>query len=343
MHYLRQLPALFSVLAIILACAGCSLFPDVRHRPRFHNPFPQLKRVAVLPFYNQSDEPTLDVDQATAAYYAELQAIPGFEVLPTNVVANQWRGYLQYVLKQPDQGLNGAMFQAFARDLGVDAVVVGAITDYTPYYPPRLALTVHWYAANPGFHPIPPGYGLPWGTRGEDKISRWAVQESEAELARQQLATQSPVVPSPNPALTTKPTANDSQVEAVQGTGEVCAEGMMQPVDSNMMPLPGWPDPSGLIPPSPQAIRPNFVPQSEPVLSHTRIYHGTDLDVTERLATYFDIRDDARFGGWQSYLTRSEDFVRFCCHMHITDMLEVRGGRDESDLILRWPLNRYSR
>ena len=46
-------------------------------------------------------------------------------------------------------------------------MVVGAVTDYSPYYPPRMALHVEWYAANPNFHPIPPGYGLPWGTPEE--------------------------------------------------------------------------------------------------------------------------------------------------------------------------------
>ena len=41
---------------------------------------------------------------------------------------------------------------------------VGSVTDFEAYYPPRMAMTVHWYAANEGFHAIPPGYGLPWGT-----------------------------------------------------------------------------------------------------------------------------------------------------------------------------------
>ena len=30
--------------------------------------------------------------------------------------------------------------------------IVGAVTDYSPYYPPRMGLAVNWYAANPGFH-----------------------------------------------------------------------------------------------------------------------------------------------------------------------------------------------
>jgi hypothetical protein len=90
-------------------------------------------------------------------------------------------------------------------------------------------------------------------------------------------------------------------------------------------------------------VSPEPRPQAEPVLSQTRLYHGHDTNFTERLASYFAIRDDARFGGWQAYLQRSDDFIRFCCHLHITEMLEARGGRDETDLILRWPIGRYER
>src|SRR5690606_26940501 len=52
-----------SCLLALLACcllSGCALIPDISEQPQYHNPFPQLSRVAVLPFNNLSDEPTLD-------------------------------------------------------------------------------------------------------------------------------------------------------------------------------------------------------------------------------------------------------------------------------------------
>jgi TolB-like protein len=61
---------------------GCNFIPDVRHKPQYHNPFPQIQKVAVLPFTNQSDDPTLSGSRVSAAYYTELQSIPGFEVMP---------------------------------------------------------------------------------------------------------------------------------------------------------------------------------------------------------------------------------------------------------------------
>lgn len=171
---------------VLLGAPGCSLIlPDVSHEPVVHNPFPQLNKVAIAPFFNQSDEPTVDGRRFALAYFAELQAIPGFEVVPLGVVENA------IIENQVDLSHPGEA-RRLANILGVDAVVIGSVTDYTPYYPPRCGLRVEWYAANTGFHEIPPGYGLPWGTPQEEYIPAPLVFESEFALAKAQLATQTP-------------------------------------------------------------------------------------------------------------------------------------------------------
>lgn len=76
-------------------------------------------------------------------------------------------------------------------------------------------------------------------------------------------------------------------------------------------------------------------------MSHTRVYHGNDAQLTRRLEAYVYALDDARHGGWQGYLVRSHDFVRFCCHLHITEMLAARGGAGKSRVVWRWPIGRY--
>ena len=78
-------------------------------------------------------------------------------------------------------------------------------------------------------------------------------------------------------------------------------------------------------------------------MTHTRLFHGHDSEFTEQLANYYYFRDDARFGDWQGYLQRSDDFIRFCCHLHITEMLTARGGAGESRVVWRWPIRRYER
>src|SRR5262249_31332114 len=135
---------------LLVGCLGCSLIPTVAHQPVVHNPFPQLSKVAVAPFFNLSSEATVDGRQFALAYFNELQLVPGFEVVPVGVVEKTIETY-QLSLDSPEDA------RKLAQILGVDAVVIGAVTDFTPYYPPRCGMQVEWYAANPCFHPIPPG------------------------------------------------------------------------------------------------------------------------------------------------------------------------------------------
>lgn len=401
---------------LLASSSGCALIiPDVSHQPVIHNPFPQLSRVAVAPFFNQSDEKTVDGRKFALAYFAELQATPGFEVVPLGVVE-------EAIIENRVDLSHPGEARRLANILGVDAVVIGSVTDYSPYYPPRCGLRVEWYAANPGFHEIPPGYGLPWGTAQEEFIPAPLVFESEFALAKAQLATQTPdcgpqptappplpqamepglfpgspatplngnvngkadqensglpnpLEPSkiPPPAQKTnqkesspKPSAN-SQDRHDSGTivrvkheesgkteelpaGASTANGAAPPVqsavaaagdttDATHAPValpPNWPDERGFIPPPPSPERPACCPTNGPVMTHTRIYHGNDGDFTEALASYYHFRDDARFGGWQNYLSRSDDFIRFCCHMHIAEMLSARGGASETRVVYRW-------
>jgi hypothetical protein len=402
----RRIRRLFAALLagmMLLCLPGCHLLlPDIGHQPVVRNPFPQLSRVAVAPFFNQSDEPTVDGRKFALAYYSELQATPGYEVVPLGVV--------EEVILEHQIDLSAAgEARRLGRILGVDAVVIGSVTDYTPYYPPRCGLRVEWYAVNPGFHEIPPGYGLPWGTPEEEFIPEPLVFEAEMALAKAQLATQTPecglqsIEPPPQPAapaapqlLSPLPPQSDSDGTKAgdanskddasdqtgdspsgdpgdsggsdatstsyeeQSTGEQMPPGdstessslrMVQPEQATVVDTtvaigahgalpPSWPDKASFCPQPPLAARPDCVPNDGPVMSHTRIYHGHEADFTEALANYYHFRNDARFGGWQNYLQRSDDFIRFCCHMHIAEMLSARGGADQTRVVWRWPDSR---
>ena len=343
----------YLVLLAGLSLSGCSMLPEIAHQPTLHNPFPQLSKVAVAPFFNLSDEPTVDGRQYALAYFNELQLVPGFEVLPVGVVERAMLDH-KVALASPDDARH------LAQLLGVDALVIGAVTDYSPYYPPRCGLQVEWYAANPCFHPIPPGYGLPWGTAEEEQIPAPLVFEAEMALAREQLKTQTPsydVSSSDAGPGSLKPpdqSAHGGRESPEQpGLPEMPGSGV-EPL-SYPTPSPGttatdgatvtsgsgvvhyWPDPRGFVPPPPSPHTPTCRPSGGPVMGHTRTYNGHDPEFTEALATYYFFRDDARFGGWQGYLERSDDFIRFCCHMHICEMLSARGGAGETRVVWRWP------
>ncbi|MEX0642610.1 MAG: hypothetical protein WD468_07905 [Pirellulales bacterium] len=386
---------------ILGGAAGCHMiFPDISYQPVVHNPFPQLSRVAIVPFFNQSDEPTVDGRKFALAYFAELQSVPGYEVVPLGVVEEA------IIDHQIDLSRAGEA-RRLGKILGVDAVVVGSVTDYSSYYPPRCGMRVEWYAVNPGFHEVPPGYGLPWGTPEEEFIPAPLVFEAEMALARAQMATQSPacdaplepgplplppqngpslmtpMVPLENPLAPQEPGSVVPEMDAPPAApGEPDASGAdgaespaepdalaaqyeeeelppgasndwispapaLQPDPAGLAATtgaigaygalpPGWPDERGFIPPGPSPVRPPCLPHDGPVMTHTRIYQGSDSEFTEALASYYHWRDDARFGGWQNYLQRSDDFIRFCCHMHISEMLSARGGAGETRVVWQW-------
>ncbi len=370
---------LLALAPLVLVASGCSLvLPEISHQPVVHNPFPQLSRVAVVPFFNQSGEPTVDGRQFAEAYFAELQGIPGFEVVPVAVVEATMRQQ-GVTFDPPENAVNQARW--LAEKLGVDAIVIGTVTDYSPYYPPRCGVRVEWYAANAGFHEIPAGYGLPWGTAQEEFIPDRLVFEAEMALARAQLDTQSPTVvtaseaapsvpiikpidpgsippmdpfeepgdaeeaePLPFPGGEEAAVARGGQplqtasyeAPASGTTATAVASGAAGASDLFVMTPPDWPDARGFTPPGPSAVRPVAKPNSGPVMTHTRVFRGNDPEFTTALASYVDFRDDARFGGWQSYLTRSDDFIRFCCHQHLVEMLSARGGGDETRVVRRW-------
>jgi hypothetical protein len=345
---------------LLFVCLGCELIPEPTREPVVRNPFPQLSRVAIAPFFNLSNEPTVDGRQFALTYYTQLQSVPGFEVVPVSVVETAMRTY------HIDLS-NGQQARHLAQLLGVDALVVGAVTDYSPYFPPRCGLQVQWWAASPCFHPIPPGYGLPWCTPEEEFIPEAVVYEAEMAVARVQLKTQSPAytpieeVPPP-PAATAPPApansrtsmesspaasvssptgliaggcaGSDLSASAAELAGE--AGSATSPVGSPLAPPPppdGWPDGRALVPACASPVPPECVPSSEPVLSHTRIYDGRSNDLVEALKTYRRFHDGAHCGDCDGYLQRSDNFIRLCCFLHISEMLTARGGGGETGVV----------
>lgn len=338
------------IFACLLILGGCQWLPELAREPRFFNPFPQLSRVAVAPFFNLSAEPSVDGRQFALAYAAELQVIPGFEVVPVGVVEQKMREY-NLLFADGKQGPEAA--RALAQLLEVDAVVIGAVTDFSPYYPPRCGIDVEWYAANPGYHPIPPGYGLPWGTPEEEYIPDQVIFEAERALAREQLKTQEPEFAAPElqpppatPGLPAEPEVevrgNSENVRLLSDEAPATAAARIADAAGGAATAlpPEWPDPRGFEPRPPSVVRPPLRETAMPVLKHVRMFHGTDARVTAALQTYVYFRDEARFGGWQSYLQRSDDFIRFCCHMHIAEMLTARGGAGQSRVVIRKPTGR---
>ncbi len=329
------------------------MLPRPTHQPRVQNPFPQLSKVAVAPFFNLTTDRTIDGRQFALAYFHELQSVPGYEVVPVGVVEAAMLDY-GLTLDDPETGPTDA--RRLAQLLEVDAVVIGSVTEYTAWPNPRCGLRVEWYSANPCFHPIPVGYGLPWGTSDEELIPGSLVYQAEMEIAKAQLKTQSPdftphkppkLLP-PTPEAEDLPPPSEPEKPSTQSEGMAVAHnaqlgriGTTNTAGTDVASLPpDWPDPSGFQPQGPSPQRPACTPSNKPVMYHVQTYDGHDGDFTTALETYVYFRNDGRPGDWRSYLERSDDFIRFCCHAHIAEMLTARGGAGETRVVWRWPDDR---
>ena len=102
--------------------------------------------------------------------------------------------------------------------------------------------------------------------------------------------------------------------------------------------LPGdWPDPRGYIPKSPQPERPVGKTKNEgPIISWINVYNGNDSEFTQALQDYdFLFRDDKRINSRQAILTNRNEFISFCCRMHIWEIFSARGGAGPAEKVSR--------
>ncbi len=61
-------------------------------------------------------------------------------------------------------------------------------------------------------------------------------------------------------------------------------------------------------------------------MSYTRFFDGASPELIHRLKGYYVRRGDLRSGGWEAYLHRSDDFLRFASHVLVIEMLSLHGG-----------------
>ncbi len=337
---MRACLTITAVLALL--SGGCSLMPKAALEPKVFNPFPQLTKVAIAPFFNLSTTPAVDGRQFAQCYYRELQEIQGFEVVPVGVV--------EQVIEQYGLQMNNATdVRALAQILEVDAVAIGGVTDYDPYYPPRCAFLVEWYAANPYYQPIPAGYGLPWGTPGAESIPAALVHEAEFAAARAALKQQSPdyekipISPLPPPApMPVQRTDQPPELLPIPGgpEGPPQSHRTLSASHVQLIPPPGYP---GENCPLPLAAPPQPAPLTQnlqPVIRHVATYSGSDPRVLAALKQYLSIRGAEDFAGAEAFLQVSDDFIRFCCRLHLYEMLSARGGAGKTRVVWQWPESR---
>lgn len=319
-------------VAWVSGLTGCASVPV-----NVSNPVPGLTTIAVAPFFNLSAEPTVDGRRFANAYFGELQKTGNFQVIPVGVV--------EVAIRENNLDMGSAEDAIkLARLLDADAVVVGAVTDYKPYYPPQLSLHVQWYSPREWmFVPLPgakgngpssdfcPPAGAQNGGPGDSRVTARA-QSADDEPGRR------------GPAFSAA--QSSSPIRQAQSINRVAAGANANnppgPVIWPARPEEGAAEPSrpsslGIkqAPPSmfSRTIGPPQPDVSQPLMAYTRFFDGADPEFLRNLKNYHAYRGDMRAGGWEGYLHRSDDFIRFTAHLMVMEMLSLHGGTLKTDYV----------
>lgn len=183
--------------------------------------------LAVAPAMNHSGSEDLDPLRAADLMASELTTFEGVTVVGVNRVLAQLSADGQDRVESPAHAL-----QVVDR-LGVDGIVVFAITEYEPYWPPVVAVSAQLY-----------GYGARHPQRFDPvQASRQAAPATSAAADRPRVEVQ-------------------------------------------------------------------------------RLFHGRSADIRDEIQAYARKRcaDESPYG-WRRYLVSQEDFLRFCCHSVLQDLI----------------------
>ncbi len=125
-----------SVAGIFGLLGGCA---NQKRPVRLVSPYPHQMTVVLAPVLNYSGEQNLDTLKVTDILYSELQQVQGFAVIPVNrTLAQMARDGIRNI-EDPQQALN------LANQLGADMIIIAAITEYNPYYPPIVGIAMQVY------------------------------------------------------------------------------------------------------------------------------------------------------------------------------------------------------
>lgn len=297
------------------------------------NPVPGLTTVAVAPFFNLSAEPAADGRRVALAYFGELQKNPGFQVIPVGVV--------EQAINDNNLSMSSpADVVELARLLNVDAVVVGAITDYRPYYPPQIGLQVQWYSPrNWVFYP-----GIPSNPCPENVARGMSPNTLKSAVRGQSADDQEGLqrVPAPPSSSRFDPRIRKAQATGREKTDKVAANWPEETVRTGIpVPAPTRKHPVNaevrrmFSPPGP-AGNGGAPAEIKPLMTYTRMFHGLDPDLQSAIKAYVVYSADLRSGGWEAYLQRSDDFLKFTAHQMIVEMLALHGGTLKTESVLTW-------
>jgi len=132
-------PWLAIIAALLPALCGCS-FKDKLHPPlALASPYDRPQIWAVAPFANESGISIVKTDRIADVFVEQAEEIEGIDTIPVNRVLLGMRRLEMRAVNSPADAL------ALMNVLGVDGLIVGTVSAYDPYPPPKFGAAVQLY------------------------------------------------------------------------------------------------------------------------------------------------------------------------------------------------------
>lgn len=119
-----------------VALAGCSTSPKLQTPTTLVSPYGERQVWAVAPFINESGVSIVAGDQVADAFTTEAEGIDGIDTLPVNRVIAAMRRLNLSAVTTPAQA------RMLLTALGADGLIVGTVTSYDPYQPPKFGAAI---------------------------------------------------------------------------------------------------------------------------------------------------------------------------------------------------------
>ncbi len=136
-------------LALLIAVAGipggCEKKPELLAPNQLIAPYPpgsSLPLWAVAPMNNESGTTAVDQFAVTDAIIAKASEVKGLATIPLNRTLAAMRALKMPAVQSPGDA------RRLVEALGADGIVIGTITAYDPYNPPKMGLTLGLFLRN---------------------------------------------------------------------------------------------------------------------------------------------------------------------------------------------------
>lgn len=122
-----------------LTLSGCSAFRPSPESQVLHSPYQTRRIWAVLPLRNESGSSSASGVELADRLTEQIQKVQGIDALPVNRVLAAVQLMEVHEISTPGQA------RALLAALGADGLIVGTITAYDPYDPPKIGLALELY------------------------------------------------------------------------------------------------------------------------------------------------------------------------------------------------------